>query len=98
LTFSKTGFAPAQRTGTPPVQDYLILADVALVAYDTQVTHVDLGNLSSPVAHQGSVVNDSAGTRRATLIFPPGTTGTAAPPGGLGPQGTLLTIHARATT
>jgi RHS repeat-associated protein len=95
LSFTKSGFPPAQRTVTPPQQDYTVLPDVVMVAYDPQVTVVQTGSVSSQVA-QGSSVTDTSGMRRATLIFPSGTTAIADGPG-QAPARTLSTMSMRAT-
>jgi RHS repeat-associated protein len=95
IVYSKTGFLTAERAVDVPWADFAVAEDAALVPLDSQVTTVDL---SAPVAvqvAQGSSVNDDDGTRRATMLFPQGTTATLSMPDGtLQP---LSTLHVRAT-
>src|SRR5262249_33908042 len=59
-----------------PWQEYVRLPDVVLTEYDLQASPIDLAQLASlgevGVA-RGSSVTDADGTRRATLLFLPGT-------------------------
>jgi len=72
LNYAKDGFAPAQRQVQVPWQDWAWASDVVLVAYDSTSTEVQPGAGFVQVA-QGSISTDSDGTRRATVLFPPGT-------------------------
>ncbi len=95
LSLGRTGFISAQRTVSTQQQQSTVLPDVALVAYDSQVTTIDL-NGGGTLVHQGSSVTDQDGTRHATLMFRPGTVTVAAPPS-LTTQTALTTINVRAT-
>ena len=81
LSFAKTGFLPAQRSVTPAQQDYAPVGDVALIPNDTLVTAITLPGSTVQVA-QGSVTSDTSGSRRATVLFKPGTTATMTLPDG----------------
>ena len=94
VSYEKTGLLPAHRQLNVPWQDYRSLPTVALIPLDTQVTTITAGSGAVQV-HQGSVVTDSDGSRRATLLFPPGTTATMELPGGA--TQSLSTLHVRAT-
>ncbi|HEU6453721.1 MAG TPA: RHS repeat-associated core domain-containing protein [Gemmatimonadaceae bacterium] len=80
VRYAKAGYLPAQRLVPARWQDYHELGDVVLVPLDTQVTTVDFSE-PAQVA-RGSVVEDSAGTRQATLIFEQGTGATMLLPDG----------------
>lgn len=87
----KPGYLEAQRTITAPWQDYVALPEIVLLQPDPAATSVDLTGPGMKVA-RGSVVTDASGTRRATLLFAPGTQATMA-----GDSGThllpTLTVH-----
>ena len=68
--------------------------DMALVAYDGAVTAITAGASAVQVA-QGSPVTDADGTRRATIIFPAGTTATLNNADGT--TQSASTMHVRAT-
>ena len=70
VKFEKTRYIPAQRRAIVNWNEQKVLDDVALVAYDANVTTIALGAADAQVA-RGSIVSDADGTRRATLIFPP---------------------------
>lgn len=72
VKFEKTRYIPAQRRAIVNWNEQKVLDDVALVAYDANVTTIALGAADAQVA-RGSIVSDTDGTRRATLIFPPNT-------------------------
>jgi YD repeat-containing protein len=76
LNFEKTGYLRGQRTlPNVPWQDYLPVDDVVMVEQDSKVTTIDLATASEPMQPaRGSVVNDAAGERQATLLIPQGIT------------------------
>jgi hypothetical protein len=83
IRYRKNGFPSAQRQVDVPWQDYTLVPDVILVAYDSRVTVVNLDpvcdvymNCTNPPMQvvQGNPVTDASGTRQATLLFPVGTT------------------------
>ncbi|MCC6965793.1 MAG: Ig-like domain-containing protein, partial [Nitrospira sp.] len=94
LSYSKTGFLPAQRQTTVPWQDFVAAPETILIPLDAQVTSITANAPTIQVA-RGSVVTDAAGTRQATVLFPANTTATMTFPGG-GTQ-PLTTLNVRAT-
>jgi RHS repeat-associated protein len=96
LTFAKDGYPTVQRDVPTGWQDYRVLDDVSMVAYDSAVTTVDVGGDGSAMqVAQGSPVSDEDGDRQATLLFPAGVTATATLPDGSTLH--LATAHVRAT-
>jgi RHS repeat-associated protein len=94
IRFAKSGWISADRTVTPPQNDFLVLPDVALVPYDTAVSSVDLTATGIQIA-RGNIVGDVDGQRRATLLFKSGTTATMLLPNGS--TQALTSLHIRAT-
>src|SRR5262249_20920759 len=74
--------------------EYTTLPDVVLVTVDSAVSAVDLAAGTMQVA-RGSVMTDASGTRRVTLLFPPGTTSQVVFPNGSTQP--LTSLHVRAT-
>ncbi|RUO94463.1 hypothetical protein D7Y11_04320 [Corallococcus sp. AB018] len=72
IDVEKPGFLPVQRQVNAPWREFIPLPEVVLTALDSNVTAITPGTAELQVA-QGSVVEDSAGSRRATLLFAPGT-------------------------
>ena len=95
INYVKTGYLPAQRQVNTPWQDYAALPDVILIPVDTQVTRIDLTAATPIQVAQGSVVTDADGTRRATTLFPQGTTAQMVLPDGS--TQALTTLNVRAT-
>ncbi len=73
LTFTQSGRLPAQRSVTAPMLDYAFVDDVALVQRVSASTVVNLNDAGAKLA-RGPVETDQDGTRRSTLIIPPGVT------------------------
>jgi RHS repeat-associated protein len=73
VNYQKPGFLLVQRAIVAPWRDYAWLPDVVMIPFDTAVTTVDLTAASMQTA-RGNPVSDAAGARRATILFPPGTT------------------------
>jgi RHS repeat-associated protein len=94
VDYRKDGYIAAQRPISAPWRDYAWLPDVVLIAYDTAVTTIDLAAPGMKTA-RGNPVSDLDGTRRATILFPAGTTATMKLPGG-GSQ-PLASLAVRAT-
>jgi RHS repeat-associated protein len=94
VNYVKTGFLPGQRQISVPWQDYALLPTVALVSLDAQVTAVTLSSTSPLQVAQGSMITDADGSRRATLLFPPGTAATMKMPDGSATPPTMLTVRA----
>ncbi|HSR52646.1 MAG TPA: RHS repeat-associated core domain-containing protein [Acidobacteriota bacterium] len=83
VEYQRNGHLPAQRTVYVPWRRYTVVGDVVLVTLDPLVTTVDLsGGATEWQVAQGSEVTDVDGTRRATLLFPPGVSATMALPDG----------------
>ncbi len=95
LDFRHDGFLPAQRRADAPWRDYTHVPDVALVPLSGQATVIDLNSTAPMQVARGEVQTDNAGSRRATLLFPQGTTASLTLPG----SGTqpLNTLTVRAT-
>jgi RHS repeat-associated protein len=91
----KAGYLGSQRQVNTPWQDYVWLPDVMMIQADTQVTSIDLSSSASVQMARGSVVNDSDGTRQATLLFPQDVKANMTLPDGT--TQTLTTMHVRAT-
>jgi hypothetical protein len=91
IVVRKQGFLQGQRTVDAPWQDYVPVPEIVLVQPDPAMTLIDLGSPGIKLT-RGSTVTDASGTRRATLIFPPGTEATVATDTGteLLP---MLTVH-----
>jgi YD repeat-containing protein len=94
VQYEKAGFLPVQRQVQAPWQDFAWLPEVVLVPLDSQVTVVDLTAPTMQMA-QGSAVTDADGSRRATVLVPPGTTATLVRPDGT--TQALSTLSVRAT-
>ena len=73
--FRKAGFLSVQRQVNVGWQSYVSLPDVVMTPLDPAVTTIGLNAGAIQVA-RGSTVTDSDGTRRATVLFPQGTTAT----------------------
>jgi RHS repeat-associated protein len=94
VSYSLTGFLPAQRQIYAPWQDFAILPDVVLIPLDAQVTAVDLtANMPMQVA-RGSMMSDADGSRQATVLFPQGTGATMVFPNGSMQPITALSVRA----
>ncbi|HEX8699915.1 MAG TPA: RHS repeat-associated core domain-containing protein [Myxococcaceae bacterium] len=94
VQYEKEGFLPVQRQVQAPWKDYALLPEVVLIPLDSQVTPI-FANASGYQVARGSVVTDADGTRRATVLFPPGTQAVMLlPNGGTTP---LSTLNVRAT-
>lgn len=94
LQFAKSNFISAQRSVFTTWGQQTTIDEMVLIGYDAQVTEIALGAAAEQVA-RGSVINDADGTRRATLLVPPGTTAVLALPNGT--TQSVSTLHVRAT-
>jgi RHS repeat-associated protein len=96
LHFARSGSLPAERMVQTPLQDYVTADDVILMGLDPQVTAVTMSSSTTSLqVARGSQNTDSAGTRTATVMVPPGTTATLVMPDGT--TSPLSTMHVRAT-
>ncbi|WP_437528490.1 DNRLRE domain-containing protein [Sorangium sp. So ce726] len=103
VKYEKAGYLPVQRQVGTQWQHWSDAPDVVMVESDPVVTPVALGSTTEVQAARGSVQSDESGVRQATLLFPPGTTGTMTVPDPNGPPGATTTValpaevHVRAT-
>ncbi|MCL6615210.1 MAG: carboxypeptidase-like regulatory domain-containing protein, partial [Firmicutes bacterium] len=72
LEYERPGYLPVQRQVQVPWQDYAWAPDVVMIKSDPQVTEVGMDSPELQTA-RGSTITDEDGTRRATLLIPPGT-------------------------
>ena len=94
LQFLKDGFLPVHRLAPTRWRDFVVLDDVVMTSLDPAITVLSSDAGTAQVA-RGTVVQDDAGTRQATLVMPPGTMASMVlPDGGVQP---LPTLHFRAT-
>lgn len=94
VNYRRIGLLSAQRLVNVPWQDYVMAPDVVLLPFDPQVTTVDLTAPGISVA-RSSIMTDTDGTRRTSLLFLSGTTATMKLPNNT-TQG-LSVLHVRAT-
>jgi RHS repeat-associated protein len=94
VNYRKPGFLPAQRQLKTPWQGFVVAPDVVLTPLDPFVTVVDLTSAVPMQVVRGATVTDASGTRRATLMFPAGTTASMTLPGGGSSPLTRLTVRA----
>lgn len=94
LDYRKTGFLPVQRQINVGWQTYGMLPDVVMTALDSAVTTVALNSGAMQVA-RGGAVTDADGARRATVLFPSGTTANLVLPNGATQP--LMSMNVRAT-
>lgn len=92
--YEKNGLLPVQRAIVAPWRDFAWLPDVVMIPFDSAATTVNLGAPGMQVA-RGNPVSDSAGSRRATILFPPGTNATLVLADGSTQP--LSTVNVRAT-
>jgi RHS repeat-associated protein len=77
------------------MQDYINMPAVAMVPLDLIVTPIAFGSNSPIQVHQGSVQTDTAGARKAMLIFMPGTSASLVMSNGT--TQSVSSLHVRAT-
>ncbi len=94
VRYEKNGFLPVQRAIVAPWRDYAWLPDVVMISLDPVVTTINAGAASMQTA-RGSPVSDADGVRRATMLFPAGTTAMMVLPNGSTQP--LTTLNVRAT-
>ncbi|HEY2324848.1 MAG TPA: IPT/TIG domain-containing protein, partial [Thermoanaerobaculia bacterium] len=94
LTFTKAGYIASDRLVATRWNQQKPVDDVALVAFDGTVTTITAGAAAVQIA-QGSPVTDGDGARRATILFPAGTTATLTNADGT--TAPASTLHVRAT-
>lgn len=96
VAFDKDGLITAHRSVHTSWQDFAVVDDVRMTAYDSRATTIDL--TQGAAIAQGSVVTDTDGTRQATLLFPAGATATAVKPDGSTTPLSTLTVRATEQT
>lgn len=94
LEYSKSGLLPARRQVQVPWKDYLHLPELAMITLDENITTVDFDAGAMAVA-QGSEIADEDGSRKATLMSPPGTSAELVLPDGT--RQPIGTLNIRAT-
>lgn len=94
LRFRKPGWLEAQRTVTPPANDYAVLDSVALVGRTGRRTVADL---DAGIAARGRLAHDADGDRDIRLFFEPGTRARVPVPGAPGQFVELAAARVRAT-
>jgi len=95
VQYAKSGYMTVQRKVAVPWNDYTVLPEVVLRAFDRQVTEIKLTDAADYQTAVGSTVTDEDGSRQAMLMFKPGTTATMTLPDGTAQP--LSEIHVRAT-
>ena len=95
LDYQAAGYLPVARRVYVPWNAYAHAEAAVLTALDSEVTTIDLGALATPAVARGSQQTDSDGSRRATLVFKPGTEATMILPDG--GQSPLTSLSVRAT-
>ncbi len=79
--YKMAAYLLAQRQVQTPVRDYVWLPEVTMVSRDATMTTIAMGAADIQVA-RGSMQSDASGQRRATVLFPAGTTGSLVQPDG----------------
>ncbi|KZE76199.1 hypothetical protein AV654_23870 [Paenibacillus elgii] len=95
VQYQKDGYMTVQRKANALWADYTTLPEVVLNRYDTKVTEISLHDTTSYQVARGTTTADDDGSRTATLLFPPGTTGYLKLADGT--TEALSSIHVRAT-
>jgi RHS repeat-associated protein len=95
VRYQKTGYLPVQRQTEARWQVYADTADAVMIPVDAAVGSIDVTTAGDWQISQSNVTTDSRGSRRSTVLFPPGTqamlafaNGTATP---------VNTLHVRST-
>lgn len=94
IAYEKPGFLPATREVAVPWESVTVVSDVALVPLDTQATTIDVTTTAAMQVARGSSVTDDDGERRATVLFPQGTTASLLMPDGTTRSLRSLTVRA----
>ncbi|MDZ7828346.1 MAG: Ig-like domain-containing protein [Halofilum sp. (in: g-proteobacteria)] len=95
VEYHKDGYLPVQRTVSTQWNGWYHADDVVMIPLDDKVTTIDLTDDSRAFqVAQGSEVTDSDGTRRATVLFPAGTTAEITLPDGTKKQLSQLDVRA----
>jgi hypothetical protein len=95
LRYTKDGYLPMERKVVAPWQDFQDVDDVALVPLDPHVTIISSFSADPMQVARSSVISDSDGARRDTLMFAAGTSAIITLPTGI--SQTLTTYHVRST-
>ncbi|MDA0161256.1 hypothetical protein OM076_13345 [Solirubrobacter ginsenosidimutans] len=91
----REGYIASQRTLSPGWEVADRVEDIVVVPYDTVANEIRLDDSTSTQVAVASEVNDSSGSRRATLMFDPGTEATMELPNG--DERPLTDLRVRAT-
>ncbi|KRF04875.1 hypothetical protein ASG89_21520 [Paenibacillus sp. Soil766] len=76
VQFSKQGYLLAQRPEIVTWGTYTSVDDVVLLAYDANVTELNLADATDTQVARGTTVQDEDGERTSTIVVPKGTTAT----------------------
>lgn len=93
VRYEKSNLITVQRQVDVPWQEFVLLPDVVLIAYDSKATKVDLSADTMQVA-RGSVVTDTDGSRQATILLPKGVQAEMQMPDGTSSPLSTLTVRA----
>ena len=93
IDYEKEGFLPSQRSVEAPWKDWAWTEDVVLVALAPEATSIASGAAGVQVA-RGAVETDADGSRRASLLFPAGTSAEMVLPDGSRQALPSLTLRA----
>ena len=96
VRLERDGYLPVDRQVDVPWQEYAQLDPVSMIEPDPNVSAIEVGDPLAPVqVHRGSRIDDGAGERQATLVFPAGLEATMELPDGTTQP--LWDMHVRAT-
>jgi YD repeat-containing protein len=82
LHYSKAGFIGAERTIATNALEQKTIDDVILIGFDGRVNAIAV-SAAVPQIARGTVMNDSSGSRQATMLFAPGTSASMTTPAGV---------------
>jgi RHS repeat-associated protein len=96
VRLERDGYLPVDRQVEVPWQGYAQLDPVVMIEQDPHVSEIAVGDPLTPLqVHRGSRIDDGAGERQATLVFPAGLEATMELPDGTTQP--LWDMHVRAT-
>jgi RHS repeat-associated protein len=72
VSYRKSGYLPVHRRVDVPWRDTGLAADVVMTESVGITDEIDLSETEDYQVYQGAVETDSDGSRRATILFPPG--------------------------
>jgi len=72
VAYQKAGYLPVHRRVQAPWRDTALVPEVVLTEADGPTAAIDLSETQVYQVYQGEVETDADGSRRATILFPPG--------------------------